>query len=71
MPLPKPPAQRASLLSAADFDSQSAPQPGKRPQKTRAAVEPSSPAVVELYAAPHAPGAAIAKSVPVIPAKAV
>ena len=48
MPLPKPPAKRASLLSAADFESQAAPQPGKRPQKTRAAVEPASPAVLEL-----------------------
>jgi PhoH-like ATPase len=69
MPLPKPPAKRATLLSAADFDSQAAPQPGKRPQKTRAAAEPASPAVVELYAAPAAPGAAIAKSAPVIPAR--
>ena len=69
MPLPKPPAKRATLLSAADFDSQSAPQPGKRPQKTRAATEPASPAVVELYEAPAAPGAAIARSAPVIPAR--
>src|SRR4051812_24363880 len=70
MPLPKPPAKRASLLSAADFDSQAAPQPGKRPQKTRAAAEPASPAVVELYDAPASPGAAIAKAAPVIPARA-
>lgn len=69
MPLPKPPAKRASLLSAADFDSQAAPQPGKRPQKTRAAAEPASPAVVELYDGQAAPGAAIAKAAPVIPAK--
>jgi PhoH-like ATPase len=67
MPLPKPPAKRASLLSAADFDSQAAPQPGKRPQKTRAAVEPASPAIVELFDASSAPGAAIAKPAPVIP----
>jgi PhoH-like ATPase len=49
MPLPKPPAKRASLLSAADFDSQAAPQPGKRPSfKTRAAAEPAAPALLEL-----------------------
>ncbi len=30
MPLPKPPAKRAALLSAADFDSQAAPKTGKR-----------------------------------------
>jgi len=50
MPLPKPPAKRASLLSAADFDSQAAPQPGKRPQhKTRTATEPVAPALLELH----------------------
>ena len=70
MPLPKPPAKPATLLSAADFDSQAAPQPGKRPQKTRAAAELVSPAVVELYEPPTTPGAAIAKSAPVIPARA-
>ena len=49
MPLPKPPAKRASLLNAADFDSQAAPQPGKRPNpKTRGHAEPASPAVLEL-----------------------
>jgi PhoH-like ATPase len=30
MPLPKPPARKASLLSAADFESQAAPKPGRR-----------------------------------------
>ncbi|HWH80699.1 MAG TPA: PhoH family protein, partial [Burkholderiaceae bacterium] len=70
MPLPKPPAKRASLLSAADFDSQAAPQPGKRPQKTRAAHEPASPASVELYDPNPAAGAApapIALLAPVAP----
>ncbi len=33
MPLPKPPATKASLLSASDFDSQAAPKPGHRPTK--------------------------------------
>ena len=49
MPLPKPPAKRAALLSQADFESQAAPQPGKRPQKTRVAAEPAAPAVLDLF----------------------
>ena len=53
MPLPKPPAKRASLLSAADFassDSQAASsQTGKRPPKTRHAPEPASPPVMDLF----------------------
>ena len=49
MPLPKPPAKRADILSPADFDSQAAPAPGKRPQKGRAAAEPVSPAVLDLF----------------------
>ncbi|MDE2095300.1 MAG: PhoH family protein, partial [Burkholderiales bacterium] len=67
MPLPKPPAKRASLLTPADFESQAAPQPGKRPQKTRSAVEPASPALLELYDTAQAPGAPTAKSTPVKP----
>jgi PhoH-like ATPase len=44
MPLPKPPAKRAALLSADDFTSQAAPQHGKRSQKSRgAAAEPAAP----------------------------
>jgi PhoH-like ATPase len=49
MPLPKPPAKRADILSPADFDSQAARAPGKRPQKARAAAEPVSPAVLDLF----------------------
>ena len=49
MPLPKPPAQRAALLAPADFESQAAPKPGKRPPKTRAAAEPASPSVLDLF----------------------
>ena len=49
MPLPKPPAKRASLLSAADFESQAAPQPGKRPNpKTRSASDIAAPTLLEL-----------------------
>jgi PhoH-like ATPase len=50
MPLPKPPAKRASLLSQTDFDSQAAPKPGKRSQKTSLAAEPASPAELQLLA---------------------
>ena len=39
MPLPKPPATRAALLSAADYESQSAPKTSRRSQK---AAEPTS-----------------------------
>ena len=39
MPLPKPPATRAALLSAADYESQSAPKTSRRSQK---AAEPKS-----------------------------
>jgi PhoH-like ATPase len=42
MPLPKPPATRAALLSAADYESQSAPKPNRRTQKTQAQAEPTS-----------------------------
>ncbi|MEQ1807876.1 MAG: PIN domain-containing protein, partial [Burkholderiaceae bacterium] len=48
MPLPKPPAKRGSLLSPADYDSQSAPRPAARPQKTRLPSDPA-PAVMNLY----------------------
>ena len=70
MPLPKPPAKRASLLSASDFDSQAAPQPGKRPQKTRGAAEPSTPALLDLHdtTQPHA-AAATLSSAPLAPLK--
>jgi PhoH-like ATPase len=50
MPLPKPPAKRAALLIPADFESQAAPKPGKRPPpKSRAAAEPASPSVLDLF----------------------
>ena len=49
MPLPKPPAKRAALLTATDFDSQAAPKPGKRAQKTSPSAEPASPAELHLH----------------------
>ena len=45
MPLPKPPAKKASLLSNADFESQAAPKPGKRSAKA----EPAAPALLDFY----------------------
>jgi PhoH-like ATPase len=36
MPLPKPPASKAAILSATDFDAQAAPRQGKKTQKPRA-----------------------------------
>ena len=72
MPLPKPPAKRASLLSAADFDSQSSPQPGKRPQhKTRAAAEPVAPALLELHDAAESAIAPVRKPAPEVSKPAV
>lgn len=51
MPLPKPPAKRANLLTPADFESQAAPKPGKRQPK--AAPEPASPAVLDYVEPPR------------------
>ena len=56
MPLPKPPAKRASLLTPTDFESQAAPKPGKRSTKTSAAAEPAAPAELSLFnPAPETP----------------
>jgi PhoH-like ATPase len=53
MPLPKPPARRAALLSPDDYDQQAAPRTGKRNPRTRAEASPS--AKLELLApAPRA-----------------
>ncbi len=52
MPLPKPPAKRAALLTPADFESQAAPKPGKRNPK-HAAAEPVGPAVMDLLEPPR------------------
>ena len=48
MPLPKPPAKKASLLSSSDFDSQAAPKPGKRTTGP-ARQEPAAPALLDLF----------------------
>ncbi|NKI96116.1 PhoH family protein [Rhizobacter sp. SG703] len=62
MPLPKPPAKRAALLTPADFESQAAPKPGKRTQNKRSE-DPASPAVLDLFDAPR-------EAAPVVTAKA-
>lgn len=36
MPLPKPPAARATILSPADFDAQAAPRPARKPTRATA-----------------------------------
>lgn len=64
MPLPKPPAKRAALLSTADFESQAAPKPAKRPAKTRPAAEPASPAVLDLFDANAETAPVVAKAPP-------
>ncbi len=63
MPLPKPPAKRGSLLSPADFDSQSAPRPAARPHKTRPSAEPAAPPVLDLYDGAAAASAITAKAI--------
>ncbi len=45
MPLPKPPAKKASLLSPADYESQAAPKPGKHALKTE---PPAGPPLLDL-----------------------
>ena len=63
MPLPKPPVQRASLLSAADFESQPAPRPSPRGRKPQPGV--ASPTVIDLFdAAPAASALAPAARAP-------
>ncbi len=71
MPLPKPPAKRAALLSPADFESQAAPRPGKRAPKTRPAAEPASPAVMDLFDANAEAAPVVAKPAPSKPAAPV
>ena len=64
MPLPKPPAKRAALLTPTDYESQAAPKPGKRSQKTSLSAEPASPAELNLYdSAPTEAAAPIAEPV--------
>jgi PhoH-like ATPase len=75
MPLPKPPAKRGSMLSPADFEAQSATRPAARPHKTRPSVDPTAPAVLDLYddsppAAAIAPRKALAPKLEAVPRRA-
>jgi PhoH-like ATPase len=47
MPLPKPPATKAAILSPADFESQAAPRAGRKGGKGRA--EPVAPVSLDLF----------------------
>ena len=57
MPLPKPPAKRASILSPQDYENQAAPRPRKG--STQKSEPPAAPALLELLE-PAAPVAAAA-----------
>ncbi|HSI50995.1 MAG TPA: PhoH family protein [Ideonella sp.] len=57
MPLPKPPAARASFLPAAAYDTQAAPKPSRQPTKVAAPAADERAPALELRADP-APGAA-------------
>ena len=48
MPLPKPPAHKASMLDPSQYDAQAAPRSGKRSAAKPRAAEPAPP-IVELY----------------------
>ena len=62
MPLPKPPAKKASLLSASDFDSQAVPKPGQRPTQQQA--PDAGGTLLDLFD-PH-PKTPSAKAAPVV-----
>jgi PhoH-like ATPase len=51
MPLPKPPARKAALLSTADYESQAAPRPSRRdsPKPAHAAEAEAGPGVLDLF----------------------
>jgi PhoH-like ATPase len=49
MPLPKPPAQKASLLAATDFESQAAPRHDKRTLKPAATADMASTPLLDLF----------------------
>jgi PhoH-like ATPase len=48
MPLPKPPARKAALLSPSDYESQAAPKTGRKTLKPSPAAEPA-PGTLDLY----------------------
>jgi PhoH-like ATPase len=70
MPLPKPPAKRAALLTPSDYESQAAPKPGKRNQKTSSSAEPASPAELQLFDAAEVNSPVIETPPPARPAPA-
>jgi len=56
MPLPKPPAKRAALLSAEEFESQAPPRQPRKTPKSPAAAEPQAEtALYDAAAQPSAP----------------
>jgi PhoH-like ATPase len=65
MPLPKPPAKRAALLSAEEFESQAPPRQPRKTPKSPAAAEPQ--AVTALYGTHSEPSAPIVTKPPVLP----
>src|SRR5437867_3586942 len=65
MPLPKPPAKRAALLSAEEFESQAPPRQPRKTPSSPAAAEPQ--AVTALYATHSEPSAPIVTKAPVLP----
>jgi PhoH-like ATPase len=62
MPLPKPPTQRAALLSASDFENQAAPRATKKTLKTPPSGDTLAPPVAEFYEPPSPAGAAAART---------
>jgi len=72
MPLPKPPATKAAMLSPADFEAQAAPRASRSGGKGRA--EPSAGASLELYdggapvSAPKLPARGASKAAAVVAA---
>jgi len=73
MPLPKPPAKRATLLTATDFESQVVPKPTKRPSQKSApaareplveTIAPPAPAQTVVARQPDAPRPPVAPVTP-------
>ena len=81
MPLPKPPAQKAALLAAADFDAQAAPKPERRNLKHAANADTTggddldlfderpAPAARPATAPAPAPAPMVARAAPPVPAE--
>ena len=75
MPLPKPPATKAALLSPVDFEAQAAPRTDKKSLKPAAVAEPATDTLNLLdesagVAAPVKPAAKAAAPVSAMPSKA-